>query len=353
MRVAYVVGWPEGPSSGPFKKIRSQTAAWVAAGVDVGLFVLTIDRYTEDWRSLPAAKTVMTRGSGPAVAVAKERLLLAARQWHPDIVYHRWGLTYPGLVLATMQEKVILEVNTNDIVEYDLMTPFKGRVNRMTRGLVLQRAAGLAFVTHELVQSPAFADYKRPSVVVANGIDLANAPHRPAPHNVRPRLLFIGQPNCPWHGLDKLAALARSQPGWDFDVVGPGSTEVQQPPPNMLIHGLLDADDYSRLLAAADIGVGTLALHRKGLNEASPLKVREYLATGLPVINGYVDTDFPGGADFLLTLPNDEDNVAAAAARIAAFVDDWTGRRVATDQITHLDSVAKERARLDFFSSLL
>ena len=348
-----MVGWPEGPSSGPFKKIHSQTAAWVDAGVEVGLFVLTIDRFTKDWRSLPAATAVISRGAGPAVALAKERLLMAARLWQPDIIYHRWGLTYPGLVLATMQEKVVLEVNTNDVVEYDLMTPFKGRVNRMTRGLVLQRAAGLAFVTHELLHSPDFVRYQRPSVVVANGIDLDHAPHLPAPQNARPRLLFIGQPLCPWHGLDKLAALARSQPGWDFDVVGPGPHEVVSPPDNMVIHGLLNAVDYSRLLAAADIGIGTLALHRKGLNEASPLKVREYLATGLPVISGYADTDFPEGADFLLRLPNDENNVAAGAAEIAAFVARWTGRRVARADIAHVDSFAKERSRLDFFSSLL
>ena len=353
MRIAYLVGWPEGPSSGPFKKIRSQTAAWAAEGVEVGLFVLTIDRYADDWRALPAAQRVVSRARGPALAFQKESLINAARRWHPDVIYHRWSLTYPGLVRVAGSQAVVLEINTDDVVEYDLMTPLKGRVNRLTRGLVLRRAAGLAFVTGELARAPGFSRYGRPSVVVANGIDLDGVPARPAPANARPRLLFIGQPNCPWHGLDKLAALASLQPRWDFDVVGPPAAEVPTAPRNMTFHGLLPADDYARLLGAADIGVGTLALHRKGIAEASPLKVREYLATGLPVINGYVDTDFPSGAPFLLTLPNTDDNIQSAGTQIATFVDDWTGRRVARSEVAHLDQRAKERVRLDFFRSLL
>lgn len=38
--------------------------------------------------------------------------------------------------------------------------------------------------------------------------------------------------------------------------------------------------------------IGTLALHRKNMTEASPLKTREYLAHGFPVIIGYKDTAF-------------------------------------------------------------
>lgn len=353
MRVAYVVGWPEGPSSGPFKKIAAQTAAWAAEGVEVGIFVLTVDRYADDWRALPAAVGVRTRQSGLRLALQKESLIAQARGWRPDVMYHRWSLTYPGLVRAARAGPVVLEVNTDDVVEYDLMTPLKGRVNRLTRGLVLRRAAGLAFVTAELRAAPAFARYRRPSVVVPNGIDLAAVPHRPAPANARPRLLFIGQPNCPWHGLDKLAALARAEPGWAFDVVGPGSAEVPGAPDNMAFHGLLSAGRYAELLGAADVGVGTLALHRKGMDEASPLKVREYLASGLPVINGYLDSDFPRGADFVLTLPNTEDNVAAGRARISDFVRSWKGRRVAAGDVAHLDHRTKERARLAFFRSLL
>src|SRR5207249_11205578 len=66
--------------------------------------------------------------------------------------------------------------------------------------------------------------------------------------------------------------------------------------------------------------LGSLALHRNGMNEASPLKVGTYLACGLPVIIGYRDTRFPDGAPFLLNIGNHENNVGSSIPRIESFV---------------------------------
>ena len=352
MRVAYVVGWPGGPASGPFKKIAAQTRVWADEGVDVGLFVITQDEHVDAWERLPGAVQVQSRRKGLQLAWQKERLLKQVTGWQADVIYHRWTLAYPGLVRAARRMPVVVEVNSDDVAEYDLLQPLKGRVNRATRGLVLSHVAGLAFVTHELSQAASFAGFDRPHVVIANGITLSDVPNPPAPANERPRLLFIGARGCPWHGTDKVVQLARQQPGWDFDLVGPAASDMGNVPPNVTPHGMLDAVTYARLVAAADVGIGSLALHRNSLNEASPLKVREYLAAGLPVIAGYVDSDFPDGADFLLTLPNDEHNVRDAVEQIARFVSRWRGRRVPRDQVRHLDHVDKERARLAFLESV-
>lgn len=67
------------------------------------------------------------------------------------------------------------------------------------------------------------------------------------------------------------------------------------------------------------MAVSSLALHRDGLNEASPLKTREYLVAGVPVLTAYRDTDFLRGAPFLLQLPNVEDNVLPHLAEIDAL----------------------------------
>jgi hypothetical protein len=88
------------------------------------------------------------------------------------------------------------------------------------------------------------------------------------------------------------------------------------------------------------------------MQEACPLKTREYLAYGLPVVIGYKDTDFPRGEDFLLQLPNREDNVRQELPAIREFVLRWKGKRVPRDAIAHIDGVTKELARLEFFSSL-
>jgi hypothetical protein len=353
VRIAYLAGWPGGPDTGPFKKIAEQTRLWRDLGAEVGLFVLTTEDNAAAWRGVPAAAEVIVRsGNAPSLTLQKERLIRAAISWGPDVLYHRYSLAYPGLVRAVRKVPVVVEINTDDVSEYRLIAPRKATLNQLTRGLVLGRAAGFVAVTDELAQAPSFVKFDRPTAVVANGIDLDEMPQLPAPALDRPTLAFIGQPNCPWHGLDKVVELARVRPGWDVDVVGPDHAEVVAaagtPPSNVRVHGLLAAADYLAILSRAHIGIGSLALHRKEMSEASTLKLREYLAVGLPSVIGYRDTDFPGGADFLLELPNVETNVRDTLPAIDDFVSSRAGTRVERVDIGHIDSRAKEQRRLDF-----
>lgn len=356
MRIAYLAGWPGGSDTGPFKKIAEQTRLWRDLGVDVRLFVLTTQEHASSWRDLPVATEVVVRtGNVLALAGQKERLLRRALAWAPDVLYHRYSMAYPGLALAVRRAAVVIEINTDDVCEYRLIAPRKARLNQLTRGMVLGRAAGFVAVTHELAASTSFAGFRRPTAVVANGIDLASMPEVAAPTLARPTLVFIGQPHCPWHGLDKVVELARARPAWDVDVVGPDLPEVVATagttPANVRVHGLLEADRYLAILGRAHIGIGSLALHRKNMSEASTLKLREYLAVGLPSVIGYRDTDFPDGAGFLLELPNVESNVRDRLPEIDAFVAAQAGARVTRGEISHLDSRAKERQRLDFLAA--
>ncbi|MOA45721.1 hypothetical protein D3C78_1681500 [compost metagenome] len=102
----------------------------------------------------------------------------------------------------------------------------------------------------------------------------------------------------------------------------------------------------------ADVAIGSLALYRKKMGEASPLKVREYLAYGLPVINGYLDTDFPEEVHFILQIPNEPKNTIKASEAIEKFVQSWRGRRVDRSQIEHLDTVVKEAERLRYMKRI-
>ncbi|MNZ78728.1 hypothetical protein D3C78_973150 [compost metagenome] len=100
------------------------------------------------------------------------------------------------------------------------------------------------------------------------------------------------------------------------------------------------------------MAIGPLALYRRGMKEASPLKVREYLAYGLPVINGYVDTDFKEEVPFILRIPNEPRNTANASAAIEEFVHSWQGRRVDRSEVGHLDVTVKETARLAYMKRI-
>ena len=117
-------------------------------------------------------------------------------------------------------------------------------------------------------------------------------------------------------------------------------------------HGFLSQLEYEPLIAGADAGIGPLSLYLAGKDESSPLKVREYLAYGLPTILGYRDTDFPERVPFLLQIGGSPDNVMNNISKIEKFVISWQGKRVSRDMVSLLDVSVKEKKRLMFLSSV-
>jgi hypothetical protein len=115
----------------------------------------------------------------------------------------------------------------------------------------------------------------------------------------------------------------------------------------------MSPSDYAPLLAHADVAIGTLALYRKDMGEASSLKVREYLARGIPTIVGYADTDFPEAPPFILRIPNAPDAVRTSMPDIRAFVERSLGTRVPREAVAHLDVSVKEAARLAFLREVV
>ena len=89
------------------------------------------------------------------------------------------------------------------------------------------------------------------------------------------------------------------------------------------------------------------------MKEASPLKVREYLALGLPVIIKYHDSDFLGPKPYILQLPNDGRPLKDFATELNDFLSLWADSRVPRSEITHLDVSTKEKIRLEFLQTVL
>lgn len=91
------------------------------------------------------------------------------------------------------------------------------------------------------------------------------------------------------------------------------------------------------------------------MEEASPLKTRESLAHGLPTVLAYTDTDLDRAAlDFLLKIPNKEDNIQTHAHAIREFAYRMRGCRADRAALRSLiDAGQKEVARLAFFEELL
>jgi hypothetical protein len=349
MRIAFLAFFRGGLETGVYRKVREQAAAWAAQGITVGLFVGTDPSSVNDWSLIPQAVRIDVLPSSAALTLAtRERLVLAVRRWRPDAVYTRNGLVHPGLVGLVRRHPTIVEVNADDLAEHRLQSAWKAGVSAATRGLLLGRAAGLVFVTGELANSRSFARFRRPGRVVANGIDLSAHPPFPVPSNELPHLIFVGHPRSPWHGVEHVLEMATLFPHWHFDLIGPSRAELANAPANVVVHGVLKPVEVATIMAHADVAIGTLALYREGLHEASPLKVREYLARGIPTIIGYKDTDFPDQVSFLLEIPNAPGAVMSSTRALSTFVERAIGTRVSPGAIEHLDATRKEAGRLAF-----
>ncbi|MFD1175580.1 glycosyltransferase [Paenibacillus puldeungensis] len=377
MKIAYLIHWNEGPDSGVFKKVLAQAREWRALQHEPAMYLFT-SRSGDEWREAEEAgiRIIAETYRGKLGRQARFKVLLAKlRAWQPDIVYHRFDLYYPSLPRLLREVPSVLEINTNDVAELVLEKKKSGLrygYHLLTRRLVLTAPAGFVFVSGELAEAAPFRRFVEGKAVkvIGNGINLQQ--HETTQGNTLPwtdaeaheaagasvessvRFVFIGSAGQTWHGVDQIAELAAVKPDWGFDVIGMDRSELAQPvPDNMHFHGKLLRSRYQPLLDQADIAIGTLALYRKGMEEASPLKVREYLANGLPVITAYRETDFSEPVPFVLQLPNEPGNMVRSLGEIEQFVHAWKGRRVEREDVRHLDTAVKEAARIEFMERII
>lgn len=360
MRIAYVtLHWPRSVESSTGMKIIRHIRAWREAGHEVRFFshmhpALPTVKLVEGNRFIYEQYPGFTgRISTEFSRVrAAQKLTRALRDYHPDLIYLRWSMyVFPVHRLMDIAP-VIVEVNTNDIEEHRLLGLLPDLYNRLTRGLLLGRAAGHVFATNEMAELPIFKKYRKPMIVVTNSLDLARTPYYPAPANMPPHLLFIGTPGMPWHGEDKLVQLAKIYPDILIDIVGIDHIDgLAALPVNIQLHGFLSGSAYEAVLARADAAIGTLSLHKKGMDEAATFKVRDCAARGIPCILPYFDADLSElNSEFFLQIPNRDDNVETHGQAIHDFVFAMRGRRVPRELIfNRIDSSIKESKRLIFF----
>ena len=71
------------------------------------------------------------------------------------------------------------------------------------------------------------------------------------------------------------------------------------------------------LIARCDVGVGSLGMYRFGITQGMTLKLREYMARGLPFLSAVEDPALPDDPAFALRVPNDDTPIDMA--QVVAF----------------------------------
>lgn len=102
-----------------------------------------------------------------------------------------------------------------------------------------------------------------------------------------------------WHGVDRimkgLQKYRNEKVFIELDFIGFSEEEsefsISTPTYRVKALGRMNSVQLERAMMNYHVAIGSLALHRIGLKEASPLKVRQCLMAGVPMVLGYDDTD--------------------------------------------------------------
>jgi hypothetical protein len=191
-------------------------------------------------------------------------------------------------------------------------------LEQILRKRLMRHVSGIIGVSGEVAEAAAGQNMDKPRRAISNGVDVtATPPTGYQPFNGKDLHLFmIAGHFAPWHGLDRLleGLLAYRGPvNIHLTLVGhiPATYEKLitecRACENIKIEltGPLYGDALNVYFARANLAVASLGEFRIGINNRPTLKVREYIARGLPFIYASGDPDLPEPCPFALRIPND------------------------------------------------
>uniref|UniRef100_A0A7C3RJJ6 Glycosyltransferase subfamily 4-like N-terminal domain-containing protein n=1 Tax=Dictyoglomus thermophilum TaxID=14 RepID=A0A7C3RJJ6_DICTH len=350
MKIAYILNHDISKNDGVTKKVFEQVTEWEKLGHKVEIFAITSKRGNNLLSLHVYDKNALFR-----IAFNKN-LWRDINNYNPDIIYMRYDLLSRTILKLLGKYKFVVEINTDDINESlllfktykSLKTFLRYIINYISRDIIFRNVYGIITVTEEL--SKMYIKYAKPTICVPNGINLEKYNIiKTVREDDKIGLFFIGSPNQPWQGVDIVEKIAKRLPDYYFHIVGPEGKNTK----NLFYYGFLQREDYLRILNKSHICIGTLALYRKRMKEACPLKVREYLAYGYPVIIGYDDIAFLNQAipDYILKI--DPMNIELEIERIKNFILKNKNRVVTHEEIySKISTKVLEEKRISFLERI-
>lgn len=358
MKIAYLIRHDINRNDGVTKKILGQITHWENMGHEVQVYAY-LPKKGES--ILPANQYVMDGAVKSRICLDK-KLLGDLSMFSPDMIYFRYDTWSRTLGKLLKKYPSVVELNTLDLSEFYALIKLEKNIKsvlryaayKFLRGFVLRNVAGVVSVTNEINKDQNNVKFNKPSIAVPNGINLSTYTNLKVipQEKIRPGLFFIGTPGQPWHGVDYIEVLAEKMKDIDFHIVGiEGENST-----NIYYYGYLDTAEYKKILSKCSICIGSLGLHRINMKEACPLKVREYLAYGYPIILGYHDTAFLNEGidpDFVYFLDTTKELTPLVIDDLKKFIFRNEKIIVSSEDIPYLDTKVLEKKRINFFENTL
>lgn len=218
--------------------------------------------------------------------------------------------------------KVVLESNTNISSELNMKANKHGawynmeaRKELQYRRKSLKFVNGIIAVTVELENLYLALGFDKQKIrVITNGVKVKKITDQRYKWNPNEalRCVFLAGTSSEWNGIDRLENSLKSYRGKTkliVDVYGISSERLDGPNFELNFVDRVNPQDISTRLSNYHIGISTLALYKKNMEEACTLKVREYLASGLPVLLAYNDTDLDEESSFVFRVNNNDSRI--------------------------------------------
>lgn len=178
----------------------------------------------------------------------------------------------------------------------------------------------------------------KPAINIVNGVDVESLPLHRAPENGGEIHMLALASMSYWQGYDRLINAMAQWRGQERFVLHMAGTEGDGSlaewlhlakekglEDQVIYEGPLHGEKLDAMAARCDVGIGGLGLHRRLIQTAISLKLREYMARGLPFVYAVEDVSVPWQDEFCLRVSNDDSLVDLE--RVAEFV-----RRVRADE---------------------
>ena len=184
MRIVYLLSDDFTNHPGLQHKIEGQIHAWERAGHQVFKIQTDLSQVVDGRGAVVFSErcnrtrpTKLTKLNRLRDLSCQYRFAVNALKFvNPELTYTRYLFPAFGVrEISRFCGRLVIEVNSDDLVEYSLKSRLTGYYNKIFREHVFSMADGLVFVTHELQTSPVFRAFTPKHACIANGVECDEA----------------------------------------------------------------------------------------------------------------------------------------------------------------------------------
>ena len=323
MKIAHLNYFPQGIDKGIYNKFITKSEEAIKNKLEIDFFVLS--NFNEEVNSnLKIVKIKYTK----EYHLKFFRFSVIERNFNFD-AFEFVILRYPSTkdfssrrFIKKYGHKIISEHHTNEIAEYKLagnsiLNHFKVYLEKFNSSYYLSKVNAIVGVTDEIVKlEQSKTNRLKPSFVFSNGTRFNKSYQKRTEDEFS--IIFCCGIFTAWSGLDRLLrSVEKSNLTKKLNIILIGkilkeeNDKIASLPKNKNITiqtlGPLSKEEIIPYYQKVDASFGTLASFKMDMKEACPLKTRESLSYGKPIIYAYEDSDFSGNENWNLKLsPTDE-----------------------------------------------